>query len=192
MKKCRFQAVCERVHRYKVGGASLNCINFIVPMNPCPCGYYPDGNRCHCTQVQVSKYMGKVSGPILDRIDLCVELQAVDYASLKNRTGGECSADIRRRVEKARLRQKERFEGTGYRFNGDIDASVIEKYCMLGEEQQKCMERLYASLRLSARAYHRILRVARTIADLEGAEQIEIRHLMEASYYRPSLEYWGH
>ena len=164
----------------------------VCAMNPCPCGYYPDGNRCHCTQVQVSKYMGKVSGPILDRIDLCVELQAVDYASLKSRTGGECSGDIRRRVEKARLRQKERFEGTGYRFNGDIDASVIEKYCMLGEEQQKCMERLYTSLRLSARAYHRILRVARTIADLEGAEQIEIRHLMEASYYRPSLEYWGY
>ena len=136
--------------------------------------------------------MGKVSGPILDRIDLCVELKTVDYASLKNKTGGESSADIRRRVEKARLCQRERFVGTAWRFNGDIEVSAIEKYCVLGREQQQCMEKLYRSLQLSARAYHRILRVARTIADLEGAEVIGTDHLMEASFYRPSLEYWGH
>ncbi|MCI8288083.1 MAG: ATP-binding protein [Lachnospiraceae bacterium] len=170
----------------------MNCINLVVPMNPCPCGYYPDTNRCHCSQVQVGKYMGKVSGPILDRIDLCVELKTVDYASLKNKTGGESSADIRRRVEKARLRQRERFAGTTWRFNGDIEVSAIDKYCGLGEEQQQCMERLYTSLQLSARAYHRILRVARTIADLDDAEIIGTDHLMEASFYRPSLEYWGH
>lgn len=164
----------------------------VCAMNPCPCGYYPDVNHCHCTESQVRNYMGKVSGPILDRIDLCVELAAVDYPSLKDKRAGEDSASIRRRVEKARLLQKVRFQGTGYRFNGDIEASSIERYCGLGTKEEQCMERMYDSLRLSARAYHRILRVARTIADLDAAEEIREEHLMEASFYRPSPEYWGH
>ncbi len=164
----------------------------VCAMNPCPCGYYPDAQRCSCTEPQVRKYMGKVSGPILDRIDLCVELAPVEYESLKSKTKGEASADIRRRVERARQIQKARFEGTAYRFNGDIEVSRMERYCRLGREQQLCMEQLYASLQLSARAYHRILRVARTIADLEGEEEIGVSHLMEASFYRPSMEYWGH
>ena len=164
----------------------------VCAMNPCPCGYYPDTGRCSCTEPQVRKYMGKVSGPILDRIDLCVELQPVDYESLKSGAGGESSANIRERVEQARQIQRARFRGTPYRFNGDIEVSRIEQYCGLGEREQHCMEQLYTSLQLSARAYHRILRVARTIADLEGAEEIRVSHLMEASFYRPSMEYWGH
>ena len=95
-------------------------------------------------------------------------------------------------MERARQIQRERFRGTSTRFNGDIEVSAMERYCGLGEEEQRCMERLYASLQLSARAYHRILRVARTIADLEGVEEIGVPHLMEASFYRPSTEYWGH
>ncbi len=169
----------------------MNCINFVVPMNPCPCGYYPDANRCRCSKTRISRYMGKVSGPILDRIDLCVELQAVNYASLKTKARGEGSAEIRRRVERARRIQEDRFKDTGYRFNGDIEAAAMEKYCALGQEEQGCMERLYNSLQLSARAYHRILRVGRTIADLDGEEQIGVQHLMEAAFYRPSMEYWG-
>lgn len=164
----------------------------VCAMNPCPCGYYPDTGRCHCSKTQIGKYMGKVSGPILDRIDLCVELQPVEYASLQTGIKAESSADIRSRVEQARQIQKERFAGTDCRFNGDIEASSIERYCELRPEEQRCMERLYGSLQLSARAYHRILRVARTIADLDGAERIETGHLMEAAFYRPSLEYWGH
>lgn len=164
----------------------------VCAMNPCPCGYYPDAGRCHCSKTQIGKYMGKVSGPILDRIDLCVELQPVEYASLQTGIKGESSADIRSRVEQARQIQKERFAGTDCRFNGDIEAAAVERYCELGPEEQRCMERLYGSLQLSARAYHRILRVARTIADLGGAERIETGHLMEAAFYRPSLEYWGH
>ncbi|MCI9337725.1 MAG: YifB family Mg chelatase-like AAA ATPase [Lachnospiraceae bacterium] len=164
----------------------------VCAMNPCPCGYYPDAERCSCTEPQVRRYMGKVSGPILDRIDLCVELAPVDYESLKNGAGGESSQEIRRRVERARQIQRIRFQGTAYRFNGDIEVSRMERYCGLGEKEQRCMEQLYTSLQLSARAYHRILRVARTIADLEGAEEIGVSHLMEASFYRPSMEYWGH
>lgn len=163
----------------------------VCAMNPCPCGYYPDVNHCHCTETQVRNYMGKVSGPILDRIDLCVELSEVDYPSLKDKRAGEDSACIRKRVEEARRLQKERFRGTGYRFNGDIEASAVGKYCGLGAEEEKCMEMLYGSLRLSARAYHRILRVARTIADLDGSGAIREEHLMEAAFYRPSPEYWG-
>lgn len=157
----------------------------VCAMNPCPCGYFPDTNRCTCTEPQIRHYMGKISGPILDRIDLCVEMKAVDYSSLQGRTQ-ECSADIRKRVEAARQMQDERFQGTRYRFNADMDASVIKRYCQLGPEEQRCMEKLYGTLHLSARAYHRILKVARTIADLEGAEQIAVEHLMEAAFYRPS------
>ncbi len=184
----------RRVNIARAGGNVTYPSDFMLvcAMNPCPCGYYPDRNRCHCTEAQVRRYMGRVSGPILDRIDLCVELQPVDFFSLREKTGSESSEEIRKRVSKARQRQKERFAGTNYRFNGDIEASVIEKYCDLGMEEQHCMEQLYHSLQLSARAYHRILRVARTIADLEEAEQINTEHIMEASFYRPSLEYWGY
>lgn len=168
----------------------MNCINLVVPMNPCPCGYYPDRNRCRCTAAQVKQYMGKVSGPILDRIDLCVELQPVELDSLKRKSGAEDSHTIRKRVQKARMRQEIRFSGTGYRFNGDIESGQIDRYCALGIEEEACMGQLYQTLHLSARAFHRILKVARTIADLEDAEEIQVEHLLEASYYRPTQEYW--
>lgn len=163
----------------------------VCAMNPCPCGYYPDRNRCRCTQPQIRKYMGKISGPILDRIDLCVELEAVDVQSLKDGRPGEDSETIRSRVQKARKIQEARFAGTGCQFNGDMDVSNIERYCTLGREEQDCMERLYQSMQLSARAYHRILKVARTIADLAGEEKITGEHLLEAAFYRPSLSGWS-
>ena len=182
----------RKVNISRAGGSVTYPSDFMLvcAMNPCPCGYYPDKNRCHCTKPQIGKYMGKVSGPILDRIDLCVELQQVDYLSLKGRAAGESSAAIRQRVERAREFQRDRFAGTKYRFNADIEASSILNYCGLKEEGQRCMEQLYHSLQLSARAYHRILRVARTIADLDGQKDIGTGHLMEASFYRPSMEYW--
>ena len=166
-------------------------VMMVCAMNPCPCGFYPNKNRCICTDTRVRQYMGKVSGPILDRIDLCVELHPVDVFSLQNEKKSEGSADIRKRVLRARERQTDRFRGTGYRFNGDIEAAVIDKYCSLGRSEKKTMKQLYQSLQLSARAYHRILKVARTIADLEGAEQIEEAHLLEAAFYRPTLDLQG-
>lgn len=162
----------------------------VAALNPCPCGYYPDRNKCRCTQPQIEKYLGKVSGPILDRIDLCVELHPVDILHIQN-TGMEmCSEDMKRQILSARKRQEERFEGTDCRFNGDIPSAQIEKYCVLGEEERKIMEQLYHTLQLSARAYHRILKTARTIADLEEQEQITGEHLLEAACYRPSETYW--
>lgn len=163
----------------------------VAAMNPCPCGYYPDSNRCRCTGVQVKKYMGRISGPILDRMDLCVELQPVELNSMRRKDAGESSLKMRSEVIRARRRQEKRFSGTKYRFNADISAADIEEYCHLGKEEQKCMEQLYEGLMLSARTYHRILKVARTIADLDDKDEIEAGHLLEAACFRPSREYWG-
>lgn len=159
-------------------------------MNPCPCGYYPDLNRCRCTQSQVQRYMGRVSGPILDRIDLCVEVHPVDVGKLHRGASSESSAVIRERVSRAREWQKRRFQNTRYRFNGDIQAADVEKFCPLGEEERKGLEQIARSLQLSARAFHRILKVARTIADLDQSEQITMEHILEAVCYRPSADYW--
>lgn len=163
----------------------------VAAMNPCPCGYYPDSNRCRCTGVQVKKYMGRISGPILDRMDLCVELQPVELNSMRRKAADESSLKMRSEVIRARRRQEKRFSGTKYRFNADISAADIEEYCHLGKEEQKCMEQLYEGLMLSARTYHRILKVARTIADLDDKDEIEAGHLLEAACFRPSREYWG-
>lgn len=183
----------HRVHISRVGGNVTYPSDFMLvcAMNPCPCGYYPDRNRCRCTEPQVRKYMGRVSGPILDRMDLCVELQPVDVLSLKNGSPEESSSRIRQRVQRARKLQEQRYTDTMYRFNADIDVSDIERFCPLGEEEQACMEQLYYSMQLSARAYHRIMKVARTIADLEAADRISTEHLLEAAFYRPALEYWN-
>ncbi|MBO5487209.1 MAG: ATP-binding protein, partial [Eubacterium sp.] len=189
----------HQVHIARNNGIVTYPANFmlVAAMNPCPCGYYPDRNKCRCTEVQVQKYMGHVSGPILDRIDLCVELQRLDVMKLqRNRKGkgekkeNENSAQLRRKVMSARKIQEKRFEGTKYQFNADIEASDIERFCRLGAEEQKFMEELYNTLQLSARAYHRILKVARTIADLAGEEEIKTEHLLEAAVFRPMQEYW--
>ena len=163
----------------------------VAAMNPCPCGYYPDRNKCRCTQPQIEKYLGKVSGPILDRIDLCVELQPVDILHLQRSVLSAGSEEMKEKIRCAREIQAERFAGTGYRFNGDIPSADMEKYCGLGAEETGVMERMYDTLKLSARAYHRILKTARTIADLEGSKNIIKDHLLEAACYRPSEKYWN-
>lgn len=162
----------------------------VCAMNPCPCGYYPDRNKCRCNESQMKRYMGKISGPILDRIDLCVELQAVDVSSLQKKEAGESSRIIRERVKQARNLQRERFQGTSYRFNADIQAADMERFCSLGTEEQRLMEQLYQSMGLSARTYHRILKVSRTIADLSGCSRIDTSHILEAACYRPAQDFW--
>lgn len=182
----------RKVQISRVGGNLVYPADFMLvcAMNPCPCGYFPDRNRCRCTEAQIRHYTGKVSGPILDRIDLCVELQAVEIGSLHSQETVEDSASIRCQVERARTAQEERFRGTGYRFNGDIQAADMERFCFLGKGEKDFMEKMYEQMGLSARSYHRIRRVARTIADLEGEEQIRQEHLLEAVMYRPAQEYW--
>lgn len=182
----------HRILLSRTGGSVSYPSSFLMvcAMNPCPCGYYPDRNRCHCTDTSVKKYMGRISGPILDRIDLCVELQPVDLTGLTRPGNNESSETIRNRVRMARERQKMRFRGSTKQFNSEIDVACMDKFCPLGAEERAFMEKLYKTLQLSARAYHRIIKVARTIADLEGEEHIRTEHLSEASFYRPSLEYW--
>lgn len=160
-----------------------DCI-LVGAMNPCPCGYYPDRNKCTCSEVQMRRYAGHISGPLLDRMDLCVEAQVPDICHAAPKEKGESSADMRRQVMQARTAQQERFAGTPYEFNAQIPVREMPWYCSLETKEQRFMEQAYQSMNLSIRGYHRILRVARTAADLEGSTAIRIRHLSEAMCFR--------
>ena len=161
-------------------------------MNPCPCGCYPDFERCTCTPGQIQHYLGKISQPFLDRIDICVEAPKVKYESLQEKRKGESSADIRRRVCDAREIQNRRYAGTGIVSNAMLGVKELDRYCGLGKAENRLMEQAFTSLRLTARTYHKILKVARTIADLEGQEEIAERHIKEAIGYRTmDKKYWG-
>ncbi len=156
----------------------------VCAMNPCKCGYYPDRSRCRCTENDVRRYLSKVSGPLLDRIDIYTEAPRVDIADLNNDDKGESSSSIRERVLSSRERQEYRFRGTGLRFNSDMKPSDVRKYCRLGHREDAFMQDVFSGMDLSARAYHRILKVARTIADLDASEEIKEEHLAEAVCYR--------
>lgn len=164
----------------------------VAAINPCPCGYYPDRNRCNCTPAQIKKYLSAISGPILDRIDICIEAPRINIEELSySEEKGESSEEIRKRIEKARIRQEKRFEGLDIRFNAEMNSALTEEYCKLGPNEKNFMEKAFKSLSLSARAYHKILRVARTIADLDDSEEIREKHLSEAICYRSvDRTYW--
>lgn len=162
----------------------MNCINFVVPMNPCPCGYYPDMARCRCTPYEVKRYLHRISGPILDRFDICVKAAPLRFQDIAGRPAGENSARIRERVMRARQMQTERFAGTSLRFNADMGAAEVERYCVFAAAEKSYLERMFTAMQLSARGYHRVLKVARTIADLEGCGEIREEHLAEAICYR--------
>jgi magnesium chelatase family protein len=168
------------------GKITLPCAFMLVAaMNPCPCGYLGDGkHECRCTPTQIQRYRARISGPLLDRIDLHIEAPALSLAELRSERPGEASAAMRTRIEASRARQHARFAGTRIASNARMTHAQIRKHCaidsMLGDLLQQAMEQLH----LSARAYDRILKVARTIADLAGAERIESPHLLEAIQYR--------
>ena len=153
-------------------------------MNPCPCGHYPDMHKCRCTPYEVHRYLERISGPILDRIDICVEAPAIEVSALKGNVRPESSEKIRERVLAARELQKVRFAGTSLRFNADMGVKEVKMYCPLQRKEERLIEEAFPVLGLTARSYHRILKVARTIADLEGSEQIKEEHLTEAICYR--------
>lgn len=153
-------------------------------MNPCPCGYYPDRNRCRCTPSEIHQYLSHISGPVLDRIDLFVTAARVSVKQLQSAKKGESSATMRKKVLMARRAQEKRYQGSGFCFNADLPAGQIEEYCFLGAEERKMLERLYVRMDLSARAYHRMLKVARTIADLAQSERVRVEHIAQAAGYR--------
>jgi magnesium chelatase family protein len=163
----------------------------IAAMNPCPCGYYGDAQKaCTCAQALVTKYQKRISGPLLDRIDIHIEVPRVDYEKLSGDRMGETSESIRARVQAARDIQQKRFskiEASDIVCNADMRVGEIRQFCGLQDEGQSLMRAAMSQLNLSARAYHRILKLARTIADLAACEEIESVHLAEALQYRPKL-----
>lgn len=164
----------------------------VAAMNPCKCGYYPDRSRCRCLPGEISRYLHRVSRPLLDRIDICVETPRVEYRELTGTGDSESSARIRSRVETACRIQAERYAGLGWRFNSGLSMSAVRQFCPLGFQEQKVMERAFEKLDLSARAYYRIMKVARTIADLEGEDRIRGNHLLEAIGYRSmDRKFWN-
>lgn len=165
----------------------------IASMNPCPCGYYGTKDKeCNCTSQAISKYMGKISGPLLDRIDICIEVTPVKYTKLDSDEKIENSATIKERVDKARKIQQERYKKYKIFSNSELTPKLIEKFCKLDSESKKILENAFNKLNLSARAYGRILKVARTIADLDSKENVAKEHIAEAIQYRSiDRKYWS-
>ncbi|HEV3374214.1 MAG TPA: ATP-binding protein [Candidatus Acidoferrum sp.] len=163
-------------------------------MNPCPCGYFGDPTReCHCTPPMIQRYVSRISGPLLDRIDIHIEVPAVKYKELRAPSSAEDSAAVRQRVIDARNRQTERYRADKKTYsNAQMMPKMIRKYCAITAEGEKLLENAITRLGLSARAHDRILKVARTISDLDAAENIEPRHLSEAIQYRTlDRSYWA-
>ncbi|MCC6261741.1 MAG: YifB family Mg chelatase-like AAA ATPase, partial [Anaerolineales bacterium] len=160
----------------------------IAAMNPCPCGYYGDSQKpCTCAPAVVTKYQKRISGPMLDRIDIHIEVPRVDYEKLSGNKLGETSETIRQRVQAARDIQQKRFGNSDVVSNSDMRVGEIRQFCQLQDEGQSLMRAAMSQMNLSARAYHRILKLARTIADLAGSAEIQSAHLAEALQYRPKL-----
>lgn len=177
----------QRVIVNRVRGAYEFPADFMLcaAFNPCPCGFYPDRSRCSCTEAQIRQYLGRLSRPIVERFDICAEASPVSFEELWGQEKkNEDSASIRKRVERARKIQAKRFDGTGIRFNSRMGKRQLERWCVLEPEAERFMERVYQAQGMSARTFHKTLKVSRTIADLEGGGPIQKRHLAEAVGYR--------
>lgn len=167
-------------------------IMLVAAMNPCPCGNYPDLNRCNCTENQINRYLGKISQPLLDRIDICMEVPKIEYKNLVSKAEAIDSKTMKDQVIKAIKMQRERFKELDIFSNANIPQNLIEKYCALDEKCSDLMEQAYEKLDLTARTYFKIIKVARTIADMEEQESIAPHHIQEAIGYRMmDKKYWG-
>ncbi len=163
----------------------------VAAMNPCKCGYYPDRSRCRCREAEIAGYLGKISKPLLDRMDICVEAPVIRYEELTGAKANESSAEIRNRVMQALERQRFRFREAEISYNSQISSKDMEQYCKLSCSQQIYMKEIYQKLELSARGYYKILKTARTIADLDECADIRDCHLNEAVCYRiQDKKYW--
>lgn len=164
----------------------------VAAMNPCRCGYYPDMQKCRCTSASIGRYISRISQPLLDRMDVCVETPKMKFEDLTERSKEETSADIRKRVLKTQEIQKGRYKHEPFQFNSQVPAARIQEFCCIDKAQETYMGQMYQKLNLTARSYHKILKVARTLADMEASEKIENRHLSEAICYRSlDRKFWG-
>ena len=155
-------------------------------MNPCPCGYYGDPFRqCTCSPGLVSRYQKRISGPFIDRVDIFIEVPHIDYEKLADDRLGEKSEEVQARVKAARSRQLKRFQGTRLTCSAEMAPTEVREFCQVEESAQSLLKAAMKQLYLSARAFHRILKLARTIADLEDSEIIKTHHVAEAIQYRP-------
>ena len=174
-----------RVSRVKKSFTFPASFMLVCAMNPCKCGYYTDPKRaCRCNTNKIQNYMGKISGPLLDRIDLHIELPSVQYKELIDTREAESSAAIKTRVEKARAIQRERFKTDIIFCNARMNTKLIKKYCILNDETKELLKMAMTELGLSARAYDKVLKVAITISDLAGSQAISAEHIFEAIQYR--------
>lgn len=163
----------------------------IASMNPCICGYYGSDKECKCSKESIRRYIGKISGPMLDRIDIQIEVNSVKYEKFNSKEDLETSSEIRKRVDLAREIQKERYKKYRIFSNSELTPKLMEKYCKLDKESKVIMENSFNRLGLSVRAYERILKVSRTIADMDNKENIEKSHILEAISYRSlDKKYW--
>ncbi len=177
----------KKVTISRIHGSYTYPCNFmlVAAMNPCPCGFYGSKQRkCTCSPQAIHKYLEKISGPLLDRMDLQVEVEPVTYQQLENKEKIETSQQIKERINRAREIQRQRYQKEGIYSNSQLTPKLQEKYCFLQPKGKDLLEQAFATLKLSARAYGKILRVARTIADLEQEEEIGISHIAEAIQYR--------
>ncbi len=164
----------------------------IASMNPCQCGYYgTQEKKCSCKPEQIEKYVNRISGPLLDRFDIHIEVNPVEYKKIEERENNETSKEIRERVNQARNIQLIRYQKYNLFSNAELMPNQIEKFCKLNEQGEKMLKMAFEKLNLSMRAYHKVLKVARTIADLDKCHNIEERHLAEAIQYRSlDRKYW--
>ena len=156
-------------------------------MNPCKCGYYPDRSRCNCSEQDIKRYIGKISMPLWDRFDMCIKTDEIGYEQIR------CSSDngnvpdsesMKQAVMRARLAQLKRFNGMNIKYNSQMSTGDMKRFCRLGEEEEKLIKRIFAKKRLTARGYSKILKTARTIADIDGNVNITTANISEAFYYR--------
>ncbi len=167
-------------------------IMVIAAMNPCPCGYYGDkSGRCTCSEAKIKRYLNRLSGPLLDRFDIIIEVPPVEFDELRDHTESESSARIKERVDKARAIQRARFAGSPTTGNANITEEEFGKYCVIDKEAEQTLKNAFETLGFTARAYNRVLKAARTIADLDGSEMIRSEHVLEAIQYRSlDRKYW--
>lgn len=156
----------------------------VAAMNPCPCGFYPDRNRCHCKEYEIMRYQKHVSGALFDRIDVHTEVENISIKEVQRKESNESTKTIKERVRKAHEIQKQRYHEYPINTNAELNGEMIKRFCVLGDKEERFLEQVFQNLNMSVRSYHKTIKVARTIADLDGKEKIENSHLAEAISYR--------